>query len=80
MAREVTSSNEDLGGILPRITDSASRVRDLKQQLANETQLRNRLIVRAVDHAGLKHHQVATAAGIAIPTVTYVLATTDTDD
>lgn len=80
MSQETTPVTDDLSGLLDRISDSASRVRDLKQQLANELRLRNGLIVRGVDHAGLKHKQVAEAAGMSIPNVTYVLATTGGDD
>lgn len=79
MAGESTPINDDLSGILDRITTSAGRIRDLKGQLAAELEIRNGLIVRGYDHAGIKQASLARAAGVTVPSITRVLSGSSED-
>lgn len=79
MDRETKPVSEDLSGLVDRISVSAARVRDLREQLAHEIAIRDGLIIDAVDHAGVRQRDVATAAGISIPTITGILSRSSED-
>lgn len=65
---------EDFASLPDRIAESASRVADLTQQLADERHRRDELIVAAVDQAGIAQAQVARAAGLSQPHLIRILA------
>lgn len=57
-----------------RIKASAQRIEDIRQMLANEIELRNELIVRAIDQAGIPQRNVAEYAGVKQPHILRILA------
>lgn len=66
---------DELGSLPERITASSERLADLLQLAANERETRDRLIVEAVDEAGIPQAAVARAAGLSQPQVNRILAT-----
>ncbi len=79
MARERTplavgTIVDDLDQLPDRIRASADRVADLTKQLADEREVRDDLIVQAVDDAGMSQRAVAKAAGVSQPHLIRILA------
>lgn len=66
---------DELGSLPDRIKASGERLADLQQLVANEREIRDRLIVEAVDEAGIPQAVVARAAGLSQPQVNRILAT-----
>lgn len=71
---------DELGSLPERITKSAERVRELDQQLRLERETRDRLIVQAVDEAGMPQAKVARAAGLSQPHILRILGKSSSDD
>ena len=65
---------DDLDQLPRRIEASAARYADLTKQAADEREVRDRLIVEAVDEAGMSQRAVARAAGISQPHLIRILA------
>lgn len=70
---------EELGSLPERISVSAQRIVELKEQLAAELETRNRLIVQAVDEANIPQADVARAAGVKQPHIIRILAGASSD-
>lgn len=70
---------EELGSLPERIKVSSARVVELREQLAAELETRNRLIVQAVDEAGIPQADVARAAGVKQPHIIRILAGASAD-
>lgn len=66
---------DELGSLPDRIKASSERLADLQQLVANEREIRDRLIVQAVDEAGIPQARVARAGGLSQPQVNRILAT-----
>lgn len=65
---------EQLGGLPDRIKASAQRLRELEEQVRLEREQRNRLVVEAIDEAGIPQGRVAKHAGLSQPQVLRILA------
>ena len=65
---------DELDSLPERIKAASERVVDLLQLVANEREIRDRLIVEAVDEAGMPQAVVARAAGLSQPQVNRILA------
>lgn len=76
---EPTTVLTDLASLPARITSAAQRVRDLTTELHNAREQRDQLIVEARDQAGMKVREVAAAAGLSVPQVIRILATSSED-
>lgn len=63
----------------PRLEAASSAVRSAREALAAEVELRDRLVVAAIDQ-GMSQRAVAAAAGISVPRVCAILAGSQPDD
>lgn len=70
---------EELGSLPERIKTSAARLTDLAEQLAAEREIRDQLIVQAVDEAGIPQADVARAANLSQPHIVRILAASSSD-
>ena len=57
----------------PRLVAAAAAVSSAREALAAQVELRDELVVAAIDH-GMSQRAVATAAGISVPRVCAILA------
>lgn len=57
-----------------RIKASAERITGIREMLKNELELRDDLIVRAIDEAGIPQRNVAEYAGVKQPHILRILA------
>lgn len=65
---------QEFGSLPERIKASVERLGDLEAARAAELETRNRLLVEAVDQAGIPQAQVARFAGISQPHLIRILA------
>lgn len=70
---------DELGALPERIAASRDRIEDLEQATDTEREIRNQLIVQAVDEAGIPQAQVARAAGLSQPQIIRILAKSSAD-
>ena len=57
----------------PRLVAAAGAVKDAREALADATEVRDQLVVQAIDQ-GMTQRAVATAAGVSVPRVCAILA------
>jgi predicted XRE-type DNA-binding protein len=65
---------EILPALRERLSTAGRAVKDAREHLDDETEIRNRLIVEAVDEAGMPQGQVARLVGLAQPSIPRILA------
>ena len=76
---EPTTVLTDFAHLRERVKHEAERVRDLRAELDNAIRSRDQLIVQARDEAGVKVRDVAADAGLSVPQVIRILATSSED-
>lgn len=70
----MTTVIEEYADLPDRIKKAAERVRSLGEQVARERELRDDLIVQAVDHAGITAAAVASYARLTATHINRILA------
>lgn len=63
-----------------RLTAAAAAVTDAEGALRLRLKHRKQLILEAIDHEGMSHHQVAKILGVAKSRISAILASPDDDD
>lgn len=71
---------DELGSLPARIRASVERIGELREQASKELQIRDGLIVQAIDHAKMTQAAVARAAGVSQAHIVRILANNGVDD